>query len=122
MPPHTWATDPVTLVQAFEARHAQREAGALLVWAAWSVDCLHYLDDVDGEYDRSRTVRGGHRPDVVDIAHVRWATGTCITALDLCAAGLGRTFCRQTSARELALPDFDPNPPANRRNRVTALR
>ena len=45
--------------------------------------------------------------DIADVAHARWATGTCITSLDLCAAALGRTFCGHKSSRELALPDFD---------------
>jgi hypothetical protein len=29
-------------------------------------------------------------PDLVDISHVRWATGNAITAIDLCAATMGR--------------------------------
>jgi len=27
------------------------------------------------------------------MAHVRWAAGSAITALDLCAAALGRLYC-----------------------------
>ena len=29
-------------------------------------------------------------PMTVDISHVRWATGNAITAIDLCAATMGR--------------------------------
>jgi hypothetical protein len=32
----------------------------------------------------------GHNWQVVDHAHARWAVGTAITAVDLCAAALGR--------------------------------
>jgi ketosteroid isomerase-like protein len=34
-----------------------------------------------------------HAWQVVDMAHVRWAAGSGITALDLCAAALGRLYC-----------------------------
>ena len=44
---------------------------------------------------------------MVDVAHARWATGTCITALDLCAAALGRAFCAHTGTRELDIGSFD---------------
>jgi hypothetical protein len=57
---------------------------------------------------------GAHRPDVVDVAHARWATGTCVTALDLCAAGLGRSFCAHGGARELDLACFDSSQPSKR--------
>jgi hypothetical protein len=76
------------------------------------VESLHYLDDVDRSYDTSHTVIGGHRPDVADVAHARWATGACITALDLCAAGLGRSFCGHAGQRELDLTDFDLSQPS----------
>lgn len=108
MPPYSWPTDPTTAALGFEARHKNAAAGALFAWAAWSVDCLHYLDDVDLSYNASPTGSLGHRPDVVDVAHARWATGTCITALDLCAAGLARAFCGHTGPKELDLGDFDP--------------
>jgi len=51
---------------------------------------------------------------VVDVAHARWATGTCITALDLCAAALGRAFCAHTGTRELDIGSFDPERAAKR--------
>ena len=109
MPVYSWATDPMDLIRPFESRLAQPDAAALFAWAAWSVDSLHYLADVDHDYDISHSVVGGHRPDVVDVAHARWATGTCITSLDLCAAGVGRAYCGYKSAHELALPNFDPS-------------
>lgn len=44
----------------------------------------------------------------MDVAHARWATGTSITSLDLCAAGLGRAFCAHKGTRELDLGDLNP--------------
>jgi len=108
MPPHNWPNEPIDIIQKFETRHKHPDAGALFAWAVWAVECLHYLDDVDLAFDASPTTAVGHRPDVVDVAHARWATGTCITALDLCAAGLGRALCNHTRPRELDLADFDP--------------
>lgn len=106
MPSAQWQTDPSAAIAAFEKRHPDPEAGALLLWAFSSVDALHYLVDLDAEYETSRSVPGGHSPDVVDIAHARWATGTCITALDLCTAGLARALGRHQGPRELDLGDF----------------
>jgi hypothetical protein len=94
-------------IKRFEARHNKPDAGALFAWAAWAVDCLHYLDDVDRAFDVSLAPVGGHKPDVVDAAHARWATSTCITALDLCAAALARAFCGHKGLLELGLRDFD---------------
>ena len=107
MPPFSWPNEPMQQVQKFEAKHKSPEAGALFAWAAWTVDCLHYLDDVDTAFNQSPTSLSGHRPDVVDVAHARWATGTSITATDLCAAGLARAFCGHTGPKELDLVDFD---------------
>jgi hypothetical protein len=117
VPPLNWTPDPMELIHPFEVRHQNSAAGALFTWAAWAVDSLHYLDDIDRAYDASHATIGGHRPDVVDVAHVRWATGTCITALDLCAAGLGRAFCGHSSGHELDLADFalDPKKPTKQR-------
>jgi len=114
MPPFTWTSEPTGLIQSFETRHKSPLSGALFAWAAWAVESLHYLDDIDRAYEASHTVIGAHRPDVVDVAHARWATSTCITALDLCAAGLGRTFCAHNQERELDLTSFDPNQPSKR--------
>src|SRR5258706_7089498 len=115
MPSHNWLTDPVQIIQAFEARHSEPEAGALLSWAVYCVESLHYLDDIDYGYDVSHSVVGGHRPDIADVSHARWSTGTSITALDLCAAGLGRALCGHTSIHEPAMSHFAPRPSSNRR-------
>ena len=119
MPPFNWRVDPTELIRSFETRHQNPASGALFCWAAWSVDSLHYLDDIDRTYDTSNATIGGHRPDVVDVAHARWATVTSITALDLCAAGLGRAFCQQQGKHELDLADFAPN--QDRRKKLPPL-
>jgi hypothetical protein len=106
MPPYTWPNNPGPVIQSFEARRGTPEAGALFVWAVRTVESLHYLDDMDHVYNTSFTVINGHSHEVLDVAHARWATSTCITALDLCAAGLGRSFCGHTSQHELNLIDF----------------
>jgi hypothetical protein len=107
MPPYSWSTDPASRVRDFEKRHDSPASGALILWAAWTVESLHYLDDIDQAYDASYSPIGGHRPDVVDVAHARWATGSAIAALDLCAASLARAFCNHQGPRELDLADFD---------------
>jgi hypothetical protein len=109
MPPLIWASDPIVSIQDFESRHESATAGALFAWAVGAVESLHYLDDIDRAFDTSGAAIGGHRPDIVDVSHARWATGTAATAIDLCAAGLGRVFCNNNSNREFALAQFDPS-------------
>src|SRR5262245_44570593 len=103
MPPYQWTTEPLAEIQAFETRRSSPAAGALFMWAVWAVDSLHYLDDVDLSHEKSHLAVGGHRPDVIDVAHARWVTSTCVTAIDLCAAGLGRAFCGHQGAHEFDL-------------------
>jgi hypothetical protein len=62
---------------------------------------------LDQALDPSQATVRGHSADVVDVAHARWAATTCITAVDLCAAGLGRALCGHRKRLELALGDFD---------------
>jgi hypothetical protein len=109
MPPYNWQIDPLPLIQQFEDRHHNPTAGALFAWAVWTLDSLHYLDDLDRFFDASPIPMAGHRPDVVDVAHARWATNTSITSLDLCAAGLGRVFCGHMGPRELDIQEFFSN-------------
>ena len=110
MPPLAWPADPMKIVQGFEGRRQNPTAGALFAWAAFTAETLHYLDDIDSAFDHSHQPFAGHKPDIVDVAHARWATGASITAMDLCAAGLARTFCQHRTRQELALGDFEPRP------------
>jgi hypothetical protein len=105
----TWPKSPIEVVQGFVARN-QRAAdpGPGALWAAWAVEGLGYLDDLDQQEVSYPAPVGSHNSEVVDINHVRWATGNAITALDLCAATLGRLYCPSGSAHELDLRDFTP--------------
>lgn len=107
MPPYKWVFDPISLIQQFENQHSNPNAGALFAWAVSTVDSLYYLDDLDRNFDISGIPIARHRPDVVDVAHARWATSTAITSLDLCAAGLGRTFCGHIGQHELDIADIN---------------
>jgi hypothetical protein len=108
MPPVNWAVEPVSLVNEFATRHGRAKHSALILHGVWAVDSLHYLAEIDRQDDLSDDTVRGYPPDRVDVAHVRWATGTCTTALDLCAAGIGRILCGHATAKELAVSDFAP--------------
>jgi hypothetical protein len=108
MPQLNWPQEPTRTVRAYEARRSGRgEIGALILWATWTVEGLHYLGDLNDHHHASSLPGPNHSPDIVNIAHVRWATASAITALDLCAAALGREFCPSLTARERDLRDFD---------------
>jgi hypothetical protein len=100
--PHEWASDAKAI--------SQRLSGGASARISFAVECvngLHYLSDIDGQLvplDAATDVLG-HNWQVVDMAHVRWAAGSAITALDLCAAALGRLYCGVSGedARDLDL-------------------
>jgi hypothetical protein len=93
MPPLEWPVDPIPVNQQFAPRRNCQEAGALLNFAVWTAESVTYLPDVDCRDDLSTPTINGHAAHVVDVAHTRWAVGSCITTLDLCAAALGRALC-----------------------------
>jgi hypothetical protein len=107
MPRFVWTTDYTDMIRPFEVRYKAPEAGALFVWAATSVEALHYLDDLDAAFACSPKTVGNHNFDVVDVAHARWATTTCVTAIELCAAALGRAFCGNSGKHEFDISYFD---------------
>jgi hypothetical protein len=37
----------MTVVQGYEVRHGQTPLSPLVMWAAWAVESLHYLNDLD---------------------------------------------------------------------------
>jgi len=106
MPPVHWPVDPVTVVNDFATKRNLVNHGALILHGVWAVDSLHYLAEIDSQDDLSEDTINGYPPDRVDVAHIRWATATCITALDLCAAGLGRILCGHIDRKELCVTDF----------------
>jgi hypothetical protein len=88
MPAHVWPQDPVAAAGAhLDARNPQ--AGACLLWAKEAVDGLHYLTDLEDDLPSDALLPNGHHATVVHITHARWAVGTAMTALDLCAAAVG---------------------------------
>ncbi len=122
MPSFNWTNDPSQIIVDFEKRYRAPEASALLSWAVSSVEALHYLADLDQTYNDTRLLPAGHKPDVVDVAHARWATSTSITALDLCAAAFGRAFCNNSGPQELDLGNLDPSRRSTKHRRQLPLR
>jgi hypothetical protein len=91
------------------------------LWAVWAAEGSDYLEKLDAATHPGSSAYvppTNTHPDLVDISHVRWATGNAITAIDLCAATMGRLFCGSTGPNELDLRDFDRR--ANRRRRDPA--
>ncbi len=115
MPVFTWTRNPISVVQGYDARHPQTPLGPPAIWAVWAVDALHYLDDLDQAQSAYPAPVRGYNPETVDIAHVRWATGTAVTSLDLCAAALGRVYCGWTDTKELDLRAFKRRRPKGNR-------
>jgi hypothetical protein len=89
-------------------------------WAVWAAEGSDYLAKLDATHlgSSAYVLPTNTHPDLVDISHVRWATGNAITAIDLCAATMGRLFCGITAPPELSLRDFDRK--SNRRKRDRA--
>jgi hypothetical protein len=106
MPRMTWTKDPSTVSQDYQARHGPNSLDPLFMWATHTVEALYYLGDLDKIQANPTNSNSPHDPVIVDMAHVRWATTTTITALDLCAAGLGRQYCNWTIRNEPDLRDF----------------
>ncbi len=113
MPPFAWSRDPMVVIKEFEERYKSDWAGPCFLFAISSAESLHYLHDIDLAYETCYVSVGNHRADVVDVAHARWATSSCISVLDLCAAGLGHAFCSNLSGYELDLGCFDAKRTAN---------
>lgn len=86
----TWPTDPLAASARLNERYPDAGASYLLVTAAYTVEGLHYLSEVDARLPSYWP--SGHTPEgaSVDLAHARWAVADAITAIDLCAGALGR--------------------------------
>jgi hypothetical protein len=94
-----WPVDPMEAGRRIDERYSDKNAGGLLVWAAWTVEGMHYLTDVDASLPRPPYA--AHNHEAVDLSHTRWATVDAITAIDLCAALLGRMHCGYPSGSPL---------------------
>jgi len=118
MSPYQWRTNPAEIVIAYEERGKRNGAGSRFTAATHCVESLHYLADLDAYLGSTRYL--GHNPDHADIAHARWAVNTCITAIDLCAAGLGRAYCGNEEKKEFSLGYFNPTRKKNRKKGIRA--
>jgi glutathione S-transferase len=67
-------------------------AAACLMWAGSVVDALDYLSDLDSTAAQEDRFATGYDAFTVDVAHARWAAGSALTAVDLCAAALGHLY------------------------------
>ena len=103
----SWTKHPDTVAQDYDVRHGRNLSSSLFRWATFVVEELYYLDNLDSDWNNDLNPTSSHHPDVIDMAHGRWATGSAITALDLCAAALGRQYCDRTGHYELDLRGFD---------------
>jgi hypothetical protein len=77
----------------------------------WAVEGVCYVADLDDLQLSSQRVLNEYNDDDLDIHHARWAATSAITALDLCAAVLGRRHCSVTGSNEFDLGFFNPTPP-----------
>src|SRR5437868_1474120 len=106
--PQLWPLDPAGVSRAFGVRHGAEPHGTF-IWATWAAAGSDYLEKLDARSPID---------DLIDISHVRWATMNALTAIDLCAAMMGRQFCAYTDRNELDLLDFDPKVNRGRRDRT----
>jgi hypothetical protein len=90
MPPIQWPPTTQSALELLSSRNTN--ASSCLLWAISAVDALAYLDDLDLALDEGTRLAIGHDALVVDVAHARWAAGTAMTALDLCAATIGFVY------------------------------
>lgn len=112
---HEWRKPPIEVVQGYAERHPGALIAAPAMWAVWAVETLHYLDDIDLMLQRNYPASVySHHAVVVDMGHVRWATSTAITSLDLCAAALGDLYCGNVRKRKLDLRSFTPSTRSDR--------
>jgi hypothetical protein len=89
----SWTTKPKVDIHSACSNCSDPEVEGLMTWAIEAVESLAYLDDLDCRAFAGRSAELlGHPNRIVNGAHVRWATGTALTALDLCAAALGRAW------------------------------
>ena len=77
--------------------------------SAWTVEGIDHLADMHEWLFADRRRLGRHHGDVVELAHARWATGSAITALDLCAGALARLHCGWTKDKLPDVRSLDPN-------------
>jgi hypothetical protein len=86
----SWSIEPWDASEPLEVQFPGKGGRELAAWAGWTVEGLDYLAGTDSQRPE-RYPNQAHR--TVDLSHARWATVDAITAIDLCAAALGRMHC-----------------------------
>lgn len=121
MAPHRWSFDSNDQAKV-TGTWGDPAAEALLIWAKWAAEGVCYAVDLDDAHRKGPAPVGGYSPDVLDVSHARWAAGSAVTALDLCAAVLGRRYCSAgQSGNEWSLRRFDASTSQKNANRLTQL-
>jgi hypothetical protein len=87
MPPIQWPPATRAAIELLGSRNS--DASSCVLWATSAVDGLAYVNDLDTARNGGARVANDHDALVIDVAHARWAAGTAMTALDLCAAAIG---------------------------------
>lgn len=106
--PYTWRNPWSSIAPAVQ--QWGRGAG-LLLWASWTVDSLHYLEELDrAVFDGRVEAASRYERDTLDLAHGRWTLASALTALDLCGAALARSkLAVGSDRREVSLGEIGPN-------------
>ncbi len=121
MPEIKWNRNCVEVVSDFHIRNQDLGISPFVVWAASTAEGLMYLADMDSLVTQLLNDNLlNHSSIVVDESHARWAAGSAVTAVDLCAAALGKQYCGNTGNHELDMRKFDQSIAKNtsRRNQL----
>jgi hypothetical protein len=116
MPLYRWPDfrDPALAWFGEQEGRGVAEVHALTAHATFTVEGICYLAALDGAaFPGDREEAYGFAVDLVDMAHARWATGSAISAVDLCAAALGRLRCGgpRRAEKEWSLYDLSARRP-----------
>jgi hypothetical protein len=84
------------------------DEGSKLAYAAvWSVQHLRYLVGLDSIAPLASTLCPAWSLQVIDYAHGHWAAVTAVTAIDRCAAALGRLLPEKKNGFAYSLADLN---------------
>lgn len=90
------------------SNHQHGAIGHLAVAAGRTAESLVYLASIDNDRFRGVWPTDDYDHDTVDDGHVRWATATALTSLDLCIASAGRLagFAKRPPHGEDSIRDY----------------
>jgi hypothetical protein len=114
---YSWMNDPIVRIRCYEGRSvrsgSRADSSAIAMWAVWTVDSLYYLEEVVESVRTGPNFYAPHNPSTKAVAHLRWAAGSAITSIDLCAAVAARelgiwTGGNEFNARQLVSKRSEP--------------